>query len=132
MLKSGKRISSQRRFSEDFKLKIVNFYESGKHSVYDLEKIYNISNQTIYNWIYKYSNYNKKSIKVVEFKDSQMNKLNEMKARIAELEQALGKKQMNIDYLEKMIDLAKEEYDIDIKKNSSTPQSGGSKTTKKN
>ena len=131
MLKSGKRISSQRRFSEDFKLKIVNFYESGKHSVCELEKIYDISNPTIYNWIYKYSNYNKKSIKVVEFKDSQMNKLKEMKARIADLEQALGQKQMNIDYLEKMIDLAKQEYDIDIKKNSNTPQSGGSKTTKK-
>lgn len=132
MLKNGKRISSRRRYSEDFKLKIVKFYESGKRSVHELEKIYDISNQSIYNWIYKYSTYNKKSIKVVEFKDSQMNKLKEMKARIADLERALGQKQMNIDYLEKMIDLAKQEYDIDIKKNSNTPQSGGSKTTKKN
>lgn len=61
-----------------------------------------------------------------------MQKLKELQNRIAELEQALGQKQMNIDYLEKMIELAKEQYDIDIKKNSNTPQSGGSKTTKKN
>ena len=38
---------------------------------------------------------------------------------------------MNIDYLEKMIDLAKEHYDMDIKKNSKIQRSGGSKKTKK-
>jgi len=132
MLKNGKRLNTRRIYSEDFKLKIVKFYESGKHTVRELEKIYDISNPTIYKWIYKYSNYNKKSIKVVELKDSQMHKLKELQNRIAELEQALGQKQMNIDYLEKMIELAKELYDIDIKKNSNTPQSGGFKTTKKN
>ncbi|MBZ9788396.1 hypothetical protein LB456_13080 [Psychroflexus sp. CAK57W] len=61
-----------------------------------------------------------------------MNKVKEMQSRIADLERALGQKQMNIDYLEKMIELAKQDYDIDIKKNSNTPQFGGSKTTKKN
>ncbi len=132
MIKSGKRLGARKIYSENFRLRIVKLYESGKHSVYELEKIYDISNPTIYNWIYKYSKYNKKSVKVVEFKDSQMNKINEMQARIADLEQALGQKQMNIDYLEKIIELAKQEYDIDIKKNSNTPHSGGSKTTKKN
>jgi transposase-like protein len=132
MLKNGKRLNTRRIYSEDFKLKIVKFYESGKHTVRELENIYDISNPTIYKWIYKYSTYNKKSIKVVELKDSQMHKLKELQNRIAELEQALGQKQMNIDYLEKMIELAKEHYDIDIKKNSNTPQSGGFKTTKKN
>ena len=131
MIKNGKRLNSSRIYSEDFRLKIVKFYESGKHTVRELEKIYDISNPTIYKWIYKYSTYNKKSIKVVELKDSQMHKLKELQSRIAELERALGQKQMNIDYLEKMIELAKEQYDIDIKKNSNTPQSGGSKTTKK-
>ena len=132
MLKNGKRLNTRRIYSEDFKLKIVKFYESGKHTVRELEKIFDISNPTIYKWIYKYSTYNKKSIKVVELKDSQMHKLKELQTRIAQLEQALGQKQMNIDYLEKMIELANEHYNIDIKKNSNTPQSGGSKTTKKN
>jgi hypothetical protein len=39
---------------------------------------------------------------------------------------------MNIDYLEKMIELAKEHYNIDIKKNSDIPLCGGSKTTEEN
>jgi transposase-like protein len=132
MIKNGTRLNPRRIYSEDFKLKIVKDYESGRHTVYELEKIYDISNPTIYKWIYKHSTYNKKSIKVVELKDSQMDKIKKLEIRVAELEQALGKKQMNIDYLEKMIELAKEHYDIDIKKNSNTPQSGGSKTTKKN
>jgi len=132
MLKNGKRIARQRKFSEDFKLKIVKEYESGKSTVYEMEKIYDISNQSIYNWIYKYSRYNKKSIQVVEMKDSQANKIKKMEARIKELEQVVGQKQMNVDYLEKMIDLAEEHYDIDVKKNSNTQHSGGSKSTKKN
>ena len=131
MLKTGKRIRRRRNFSEDFKLKIVKEYESGKFSVVEMTKIYDISYQTIYNWIYKYSKYNKQSIQVVEMKDSQAHKMKQMEARIKELEQAVGQKQMNIDYLEKMIDLAKEHYGIDIKKNSNSQHYGGSKNTKK-
>lgn len=131
MLKDGRRIRRRRVFSEDFKLKIVREYESGEYSVSELGIIYDIASQNIYEWIYKYSNYNKKSIQVVEMKDSQADKLKRMEARIKELERAVGQKQMNIDYLEKMIELAKEHYDIDIKKNSNTLHSGGSKTTKK-
>ena len=53
MLKTGKRIRRKRKFSEDFKLKIVKEYESGEFSVVEMTKIYDISYQTIYNWIYK-------------------------------------------------------------------------------
>ena len=131
MLKTGKRISRKRKFSEDLKLKIVKEYESGAFSVVEMTKVYDISYQTIYNWIYKYSKYNKKSIQVVEMKDSQAHKMKQMEARIKELERTVGQKQMNIDYLEKMIDLAKENFDIDIKKNSNTLHCGGSKNIKK-
>lgn len=131
MLKSGKKVKRIRHFSEDFKLKLVDQYEKGEYSVLEMEKIYDISNPTIYSWIYKYSKYNKKGIQVVEMKDSQANKIKELENKVKELERAVGQKQMNIDYLEKMIDLAKDEFDIDIKKNSNTPHSGGSKNTKK-
>ena len=129
MLKNGKRVGSRRKFSDDFKLKVVGDYETGTYSVNELMKFYDLSNSMIYRWIYKYSKYNKRSVKVVELKDSNMNKFKEMEARIAELERALGQKQMNIDYLEKMIDLAGEEFDIDIKKNFDTPRSGGFRQT---
>lgn len=118
-----------RKYSEDFKLKIVGEYESGESSALEICKIYDIAPQTIYNWIYRYSRYNKKSIQVVEMKDSQSHKLKQLEARIKELERAVGQKQMKIDFLEKMIELADEHFEIDIKKNSSSQRSGGSKTT---
>ncbi len=88
-------------------------------------------NQNGQPYLGKLTKYNKHSIQVVEMKDSQAHKIKEMEARIRELEQAVGQKKMNIDYLEKMIDLAKEHYDIDIKKNSNTLHYGGSKNIKK-
>lgn len=61
--------------------------------------------------------------------ESSTMKLKELQKRIAELERIVGQKQLNIDYLEKMIDLAGEHYNIDIKKNFDTPQSTGSTRT---
>lgn len=104
MLKNGKRIKRRGKFSEDFKLKVVQEYESGQFTVLEMTKIYNLREQTIYNWIYKYSKYNKKSIQVVEMKNSQAEKSKKMEARIKELEQAVGQKQMNIDYPENYFD----------------------------
>ncbi len=86
MLKTGKKVQGFRRFSEDFKLKIVSEYEKGEMSVSQLKKYYEISYKSIYAWIYKYSKYNKKSIQVVEIKDSQMNKIKLLEQRIKELE----------------------------------------------
>jgi transposase len=131
MLKTGKRIKSKRTFSEEFRRKLVEEYEKGVMSVPQMERYYGISNKLIYSWIYKYSTYNEKNVRIVELKDSQTNRLKELEEKVKELERAVGQKQIMIDYLEKMIDLAKETYSIDIKKNSNTPPSGGSKPTGK-
>lgn len=125
------RINSRRIFSEEFKKARVKEYESGSFGVLELSRMFGIQKAVIYRWIYKYSVYNKKSVKVVEMKDSATRKLKELETKIKELEQIVGQKQIKIDYLEKMIDLAKEELDIDIKKNSGTPQSGGFNETNK-
>jgi hypothetical protein len=67
----------------------------------------------------------------VESKDSSANKLKEMEERIKELERSIGQKQIKIDFLEKMIDIAKTDLNIDIKKNYDTSQSAGSGKTRK-
>jgi transposase-like protein len=124
------KIRKNRKYSEEFKKSVVKEFESGKFSVLQLEKLYKVTNATIYNWIYKFSNFNEHGQRIVEMKDSSTKKLKELAEQVKLLEQIVGKKQVQIDYLEKMIELAKEEFDIDIKKNSSTPQSGISKNTK--
>jgi transposase-like protein len=129
MDKNIRLLRSPRKFSEDFKRKLVKEFEQGTMSVYQMSKLYNIATTQIYDWIYKFSIFNEKGSRIVEMKDSQTTKLKELEQRIKELEQNVGQKQIKIEFLEKMIDLAKQEFNIDIKKNFATPQSNGSKKT---
>ena len=125
-------IRKQRRYSEEFKRRLVSDFEKGKFSVPQLEKLHGVPHATIYRWIYKFSIFNESGFRVIEMKDSSNKKMKELEARVKELERTVGRKQIMIDYLEKMMEIAKDELDIDIKKNFGTPQSTGSgKTNKK-
>lgn len=126
-----KEIRKYRRYSEDFKKRLVSSFESGKFSVLQLEKLYGIKNGIIYAWIYKYSRFNEKGCRIVEMEDSNEHKLKELAGKVRELEQLVGQKQIAIEYLEKMIELAKTDLNIDIKKNYSSPPSVGSDAIKK-
>jgi len=74
-MKNGKKIQSRRKFDEAFKKFIVSEYESGKFSVLELSRLHDVSFQCIYQWIYKYSLYNKQNTIVVEMKESSLRKL---------------------------------------------------------
>lgn len=124
-------IRKHRKYSLEFKKRLVADFESGKFSVPQLERLHGVSNPTIYRWIYKFSTFNEKGFRIIEMKDSSHQKMKELEARIKELERTVGRKQMMIDYLEKMMDIAKDELNIDIKKNYGTPQSIGLGKTKK-
>ena len=123
-------IQKRRRYSEEFKKQLVADFELGKYSVLELSKMHIISDQTIYNWIYKFSTFNKKGYRIVEHTSSSQNKVKELQAKVKELEAALGRKQIMIDYLETMMEVAKEELNIDIKKNYATPPSKSSSKKK--
>jgi len=126
-----KSIRKNRIYSEDFKRSLVKEFESGNYSVLQLEKLYGVGNNLIYSWIYKYSTFNDKSVRIIEMKQSSTNKLKELENKVKELERAVGQKQLYIDYMEKMMEIARDEYGIDIKKNSDTLPSAGSVKTKK-
>jgi transposase len=131
MKSNVQKIRKHRAYSLDFKQSIVALFEKGEYSVVQLGKLYGISNTVVYRWIYKHSVFNEKGVRIVEMKDSNQNKLKELQTRLNELEQIVGQKQITIDYLEKIIDLAKEDLAIDIKKNySSQPLAGSKKTSK--
>ncbi len=125
-----KKIRKQLRYSDDFKKEIVSLFEKGTFSVLQIENTYGVSNPTIYNWIYKYSTFNEKGIRVVEMKQSSSLKLKELTNKVTELEQIVGQKQIKIDFLEKMIEIAQDEFSIPIKKKFNTSQSTGLVKTK--
>jgi len=126
-----RKLRKQRHYSEDFKKELVSLFESGEFSVKQLEKLYGVVKSTIYRWIYKFSTFNEKGVRVVEMKQSSSLKLKELAQKVKGLERIVGQKQIKIDYLEKMIDIAKDEFDIDIKKKHNTPQSTGLERTNK-
>ena len=117
------KLQYRRNFTEEFKKARVSEYERGENTVKEISILFGIKCAVLYRWIYKYSLYNKKSYKIVEMKDSSTLKLKELTARMRELERIVGEKQIKIDYLEKLIELAKDEYNIDVKKNLSTEYS---------
>lgn len=124
-------IRKQRKYSIEFKKQIVSEFESGKLSVSALARLHGIRSKVIYDWIYKFSNFNTKGYRVVEMKESSTTKLKLLEQKVKDLERMVGQKQIKIDYLEKMMEIAKEELNIDIKKKFDTPQSLGSEPIKK-
>lgn len=121
--KKKRRIAERRKFSKEFKLSIVKDYEDKKHTALELSRLFDLSIGGVYNWIYKYSTYNKKTIRIVEMSQSSTQKVKALENRIKELERIVGQKQISIDYLECLVEVAKEELGIDIKKNFATQQS---------
>jgi transposase len=119
-------IQKRRKYSEEFKRELVCLFESGKFSVSQLDRLYGVSFALIYKWIYKYSNFNEKGYRIIEMKQSSTSRIKELEQKIKDLERLVGQKQIKIDFLEEMIDVAQEELNIDIKKKSSTPQLDGS------
>ena len=126
------RTRHNRYFSEDFKKKRVKELENNLLSISDLCRTYQVSRTSIYRWIYKYSVMAKKQVKQVVEPKSDTKKIQLLEQRIKELEQAVGQKQMLLEIREKMIELAEETYDIDIKKKLGSKVSSGSSIIGKN
>lgn len=119
----------RRRFSEELKRELVKEIDQGKMSVSGISKEYSVSSSAVYQWLAKHSVHYRRTTRVIVEKQSTEQKLKELRARIAELERSVGQKQMRIDYLEKVIDVAGTELGVDIKKKSERPSSNGSAPT---
>lgn len=106
-----------RRFSHTFKLSKVREVEQGKTTVSQLCKAYEVTDSAVYKWLEKYGQMKKPERTIVESK-SDTGKIVALQKRVAELERMLGQKQIEIEFKDKMIDLAEEAYGVDIKKKS--------------
>lgn len=67
---------------------------------------------------------------IVELK-SEAYRSKELEKKIKDLEAALGRKQLEVEFLNKLIELASDDLGIDIKKKHHTRQSTGSASTQK-
>jgi transposase len=122
---------AKREFSIELKRKIVKDIEQGKATVADVCREYSVSNVSVYKWLNKYSSYLQKGVKLVMELSSEGYRSKELEKQVREYAEALGRKQIQIDFLEKLIELASEELGVDIKKKFFTKHSIGSDSKKR-
>jgi transposase len=127
-MKKTKELKQVRIFSEELRKQIVGQIERGELTVSQAKREYSIGGiQTIYNWLYRYSRTLKKGTRMVMEKDSQEKTSQELRKRIKELEAALGRKSLEADLFRVIVDLASDEYKIDLKKTFGEQASGSPK-----
>lgn len=129
--KSSFKLHERRYFSEAFKKEKVDEILSKKTTVKELSLIYEINPWVIYRWLHKYSKIKLSGVKIHYEMETEEQKTLFFKDKVAELERIVGMKQIEIDFLNKLIEIASSELNVDIKKNFSTFQSNGSEITRK-
>lgn len=120
-----------RYFSEDFRRKKVSEIERNISTIAEISKEYQVSRTSIGKWLYKYSTMRKKGVKQVIEAKSDTRKIQRLKEYVKELERTIGQKQLLIDFQQKVIDIAEEEYKVDIKKKFGIKPYSGSGITEK-
>jgi len=125
-------IKRNRKFSEEFKKSKVKELIEKQITVTQLSRIYGITRTAVYKWLYKYSpNHQRKTILVVEM-ESESFKTQRLQQQVAELERIVGQKQLEIDFLNKLLEISSEELGFDLKKNFSTKLSNGTDASAEN
>lgn len=124
MSKKGEKLSSQKNklrtrrvFSDTFKRTRVKEIDEGLVSVTELAKLYSVSKQSVYRWLHKYSQNHHKGVTQVVQMESESQRTKALLKRVAELERIVGQKQLQLDFLEKLVEISSKELKIDLKKN---------------
>ena len=113
--KLTKQERQNRFFNEDFKRSKVSEIDRNILTIAELCKEHQVTRTAVYKWIYKYSQMRKQEHKQVIEPESETRKVLLLKQEVAELQRVVGEKQLKLDFLEKVIDLAEGEYGPDFK-----------------
>lgn len=122
----------RRIFSEEFKKQKVQEIERKQTTISEVSKAYQVRYNNVWKWLMKYGTVSKKGVRLVVEMESEAKKLISLQAQVAELERIVGQKQLMIDFQAKMIELAEQEYGVDIKKKFETRPSFTSGKIEKN
>lgn len=115
MKKSSYEQKVTNRYSSAFKLKVVNEIESGKLSIFQAQKIYDIGgNATISKWIKNLGrNHLLSKVVRIEMKDEK-DKVKELQDRVRRLEKLLADKELDNLMNEAFLELLAEDHGVDL------------------
>lgn len=118
-------IRGRRIFSEEVKKKAVKDLTSKRTTIRALMTEHQVSHQAVYGWLYKYSPFHEQKCTLIVQMKSEELKTSELRQRMAELERIIGQKQLEIDFLNKLLEIGSTELGFDLKKSfNSSPLSG--------
>ena len=106
------------RYSTAFKLKVVTEIETGKYSIAQARRVYDIKGwSTIQDWMKKYGKTHllPKMVRI-EMRDER-DQIKELKNQIKVLQRALSKAQVDNLCWQSLVEVIDEKYGIDSKKN---------------
>ena len=116
----------RKQYSESIRREKVRELEQGLVTVTELSRSLGIGRTTVYRWLNKYSvNYEPQELLIMESK-SETKKVLRLEERVKMLERLLGQKQIQLEFSEKMIEIASDELGIDLKKKFGTKLLAGS------
>jgi transposase len=114
-----------RVFSSELKKKIVEQIELKKLKIQDVVYLYHTSKQSVYRWLRENSTLSRNGTKMVVESESQDSKLDKLREHIVDLERSVGRKQLEIDFLNKVIEICSSELGYDVKKKCTTSRLNG-------
>src|SRR5690606_13214053 len=105
----------RRRFSEDFRKEQVMLIESGKITIGEVSKLYQVKKENVKRWLIRYG---KKGLpgKILISNGKEFDRIRELEKANKRLIEVIGKQQVELIYKEELIRLAKEKLGDDFEK----------------
>ncbi len=97
-----------RRFSESFKLKVLDELSTGKYSKRELSKIYGVASSTFNDWIRKYDRKDLMNTRVIVETKDEISRLKALQKEVEQLKDLLVKKDMDKLVLDSYLEVAAE------------------------
>jgi len=110
-------IGQRRTFSESFKRARVAELVKKQYTVREISELHMVSTASVYRWLYKYSPAHKRGVNLVVEMESEGFKTQQLQARVTELESALGRSYLELEFYKKLVAISSDSLGVDIKKN---------------
>jgi transposase len=129
--KQSREERQRRIFSEEFKRKKVKEIEQQLTTIAEVSRQYEVRANSVSKWMATYGQHYSKGVRTIVESQSDTAKLAALKAQVAELQRIIGEKQVQLEFKDKIIELAEEVYGVDIKKKFEAKPSAGTGSTEK-
>lgn len=106
----------RRRFSEEFKKEQVHLIESGKVTIREVSKLYEVNADNVRKWLDRLGKKERPG-RILVSSPKEYNRLQELEKENRKLTELIGKQQIELIYKNELIQKAEERLGKDFKKN---------------